>query len=618
MIVAILSLVACHQRVVDPASPHSYRLTMSTSPDADLQKALVRIDEELGARLGIPAEARACGVLDLTEHRFAAVRPDALFYGASVPKICILLAYFDAYPNAAKTLDPAVQRELELMIKRSDNDLAAKYSQRVGLDRIQALQQSKAYRFYDPENGGGLWSGKHYGIAEPRSGDPIGDHSHSMTVRQCLRFYLMLAQGRLVSPQASRRMQEVFAAPSLDFHDDNFVAGLKGRDVRMVRKNGLWQDWHLDTALIEHGPHRYALAAAARHPRGQDYLAALAAEVDSLICHDTTTPLPRHERQTLEFPIQWESVAHNEKVSQVQHAAAPFNEALLSWNVDCPPDHGFTVEVRVGRRADAYWTPFLHAGDWGALPENLAKLRICDGGKIDIDYFRSDERFDRLQFRVRSFSSSRERHDALHIRRVTLQLSDTSGLPLPYLPTDADRSVEPSQSSTLAVPFRSQRDESSEIASRICSPTSVAMVLDFHGVRAPTAEVARRLFDVEHDIYGNWPRAVQGAYTFGVPGYLARFSDWGEVEELVARGLPIVISIAAKEGQLSGAPYRSTNGHLLVLRGFDKHGDVLVCDPAAGDANQGVTTYKRDELTTVWMRRGGTSYVFLPPEKEPN
>ena len=38
------------------------------------------------------------------------------------------------------------------MIKRSDNDLAAKYSQLVGLETIQKLQRSEQYRLYDPKN----------------------------------------------------------------------------------------------------------------------------------------------------------------------------------------------------------------------------------------------------------------------------------------------------------------------------------------------------------------------------------------------------------------------------------------------------------------------------------
>ena len=141
------------------------------------------------------------------------------------------------------------------------------------------------------------------------------------------------------------------------------------------------------------------------------------------------------------------------------------------------------------------------------------------------------------------------------------------------------------------------------------------MLLEHRGVSRPTQQVADLLYDKRHDIYGNWTRAVQGAFEFGVPGYLARFGDWKAVEEQLAAGQPLVISIAAKQGELAGAPYESTAGHLLVLTGFDGQGGAHVNDPAVSDAATGARTYSRADLERVWMARGGTSYVLLPTAK---
>jgi len=41
--------------------------------------------------------------------------------------------------------------------------------------------------------------GKHYGQGSERIGDPLGNNSHAATVRQLLRFFLLLEQGKLVS-----------------------------------------------------------------------------------------------------------------------------------------------------------------------------------------------------------------------------------------------------------------------------------------------------------------------------------------------------------------------------------------------------------------------------------
>jgi hypothetical protein len=138
------------------------------------------------------------------------------------------------------------------------------------------------------------------------------------------------------------------------------------------------------------------------------------------------------------------------------------------------------------------------------------------------------------------------------------------------------------------------------------------MVLEYRGVRRPTREVARRVYDPIHEIYGNWPRNVQAAYTLGVPGYLTRFREWREVEAAIARGQPLVASIRAGKGQLRDAPYPSTDGHLLVIVGFDADGRVLVNDPAASSPEGVPRAYPRSEMEGVWLRHGGTAYVLLP------
>ena len=246
----------------------AYRIRPDSPTDDGLQAELERIDAELGKQLGIPNSERAIGVLDLTDLRLAMVNPDEMFYAASVPKICILLAYFETHPEAVKHLADDVRRELGRMIKVSDNAMAAKYGKLLGIDKVQDVLQSRPYRFYDKKWNGGFWYGKHYASKGERKGDPVHDYSHGATVRQCLRYYLMLEQGRLVNPQACEKMKEIFASPELDYGNTKFVAGLNGRDVTMIRKSGTWRDWHADTARIEHGGRVYLLAGLTHHPQG--------------------------------------------------------------------------------------------------------------------------------------------------------------------------------------------------------------------------------------------------------------------------------------------------------------------------------------------------------------
>ncbi len=612
----------------------AYRLTHDTPVDAELQQTLEHIDEEIGDRFHIPAADRAFGVLDLTDCRPAMIQPDVMFYGASVPKIAVVLAYFETHPDAVDNLVPAIRRELELIIKRSSNELAARYSRMIGLEKIQEILQSGKYRLYDKDKGGGIWTGKHYGIDEPRTGDPVNGLSHGVTIRQCLRYYLMMEQGELVNARVSGLLKRIFAAPKLEFQNDRFVRGLGGRDVTILRKSGLWQQWHLDTARVQHGDRLYLLAGAVHHPEGEAYLADMAAAVDDALCgpHEKDRPFAHrlwlHEN---ERDFEGGDFRHGvltdrgvvlagggdgpAYVSPVLESDLKFNEAVLSWNVDAPSGSGFCVEVRVGRTFHDSWSPWLYVGQWGdAAPAGEVRTK-CDEGWIDVDYFRSDERYDRLQYRVRGFGLADG--GPMRIERMGVCLSDTTGIPtaLPRPRREAADIDRGAWQRRLPVPFRTQKSDKPKYAGQICSPTSVAMVMEYRGVDIATVDIADSAFDRRYRIFGSWPANVQAAYRAGVPGYLARFSDWDSVKRMIAAGNPLVISIVAGPGELRNAPYDDTDGHLIVLTGFDADGMVTVNDPASTDPRKGQYACWPEDLETVWMRaKGGTAYVLLPPQ----
>lgn len=258
-----------------------YQLEFGTPVDPALQTKLEKLDADLRDEFTMTTEQTAVGVLDLNTRRLALLRPDREEYAASVPKIGILLAYFQLHPEAATNLTATTRHELGLMAKASSNEMAAKYSRELGLKQIQAVLAS--YQFYDPNHGGGIWVGKHYGKGDERLGSPVANNSHAATVRQVLRYFLMLEQGKLVSPAASQTMREIFASPDIPHDDIKFVKGLAGRDVVIIRKWGTWEDWRHDAAVVTGGGRHYILVALTKHPKGDEYLVALARSVDDLL-----------------------------------------------------------------------------------------------------------------------------------------------------------------------------------------------------------------------------------------------------------------------------------------------------------------------------------------------
>ncbi|MBI4737596.1 MAG: TIGR04283 family arsenosugar biosynthesis glycosyltransferase, partial [candidate division NC10 bacterium] len=128
-------------------------------------------------------------------------------------------------------------------------------------------------------------------------------------------------------------------------------------------------------------------------------------------------------------------------------------------------------------------------------------------------------------------------------------------------PTDghasAGRDLRP-----LAVPFRYQRWEDEALRSRICCPTSLAMAMEYYGVKRPTREVAMQCYDPAHDVFGNWSFAAAAAAEYGMKARVTRLRGWARVRSLLVRGRPVIISVRFGPGELAGSPLvNGTKGH---------------------------------------------------------
>src|SRR5256885_11797690 len=133
---ALILLCLCGCTSIGPRTMNAFRdihLDYDTPVDPVMQMAVERIDAELRARYGLTPEQAAVGVLDLATPRLAMIHPDRGVYAASVPKIGILLAWFQLHPQAATSLDAQTRHELGLMTKASNNEMAATSSREMGL-----------------------------------------------------------------------------------------------------------------------------------------------------------------------------------------------------------------------------------------------------------------------------------------------------------------------------------------------------------------------------------------------------------------------------------------------------------------------------------------------------
>ena len=257
-----------------------------------------------------------------------------------------------------------------------------------------------------------------------------------------------------------------------------------------------------------------------------------------------------------------------------------------------PPTFRFELSARV----DGAWSPWVGTVTLG--PSRLPPLPPAAGPlMVDIDEVTSTRPLEAVRLRIRSCGP----------------LPDAWLASLSVAADDhADPGVPPGSGTAVSVPALSQVGEDPAIALRICSPTSVAMVLRYWGRPATAAAVAAEVFHAETDRYGVWPAAIRAAAARGVAGYLLRFPDWTSAAWCLSRRIPIIASVKYAVGELRGAPMDATTGHLIVLTGYED-GVVLANDPAAPTVETVPRRYRRDELTRAWLGRRGIGYVLFDP-----
>jgi uncharacterized protein YvpB len=286
-----------------------------------------------------------------------------------------------------------------------------------------------------------------------------------------------------------------------------------------------------------------------------------------------------------------------------------WDELVVSWNVESGP--GVVVRVEASAvTTNGEPTRFYRLADW--TPDNLAEPRRSPPeerdayGRIDVDTLRL----------TRPAKAARVRVTLEKTLPVTAKLTHVElafrNRKAPFSKTLVE-ALAP-----LDVPELSQADYPEQRG--WCSPTSVAMVLGYWAEKLDrpelakdVPEVARGVFDRNYNGTGNW--SFNAAYAGSFPGMRAtvvRLETLEDIRGWLARGVPVVLS--GPYSLLANNPKASSAGHVIVVVGFTKNGDVIVNDPwavrARGQAVRRV--YDREHVESAWARSGHTVYLIRP------
>jgi hypothetical protein len=322
-------------------------------------------------------------------------------------------------------------------------------------------------------------------------------------------------------------------------------------------------------------------------------------------------------------------------VSPLVQPQSAFTRLVASWNADTPASSRITVQAQVtttaGETSDWY-TLGVWAADDAAVQRTSVSGQSDSLGYVSTDTLSAQSTpFINYTLRVRLERASAD-DPTPSVRSLGAAVSAFTYAQ--GTPTSAPISAKPVE---LAVPPLSQEIHARQYpqwgggGEAWCSPTSTEMVVEFWG-RGPTSDdlawveptyadpsvdfAARSTYDAAYRGTGNWPFNAAYAARFGLDTFVTQLRSLVEAEQFVRAGIPLVASIASRPGELGGFLFSGgTNGHLVVIVGFDAAGNPIVNDPAAWSDASVRRVYDRAQFERAWQRgSGGTVYVIHPPE----
>ena len=252
------------------------------------------------------------------------------------------------------------------------------------------------------------------------------------------------------------------------------------------------------------------------------------------------------------------------------YRANPFKSLVGSWAAIS--GEKATVELKVRVRVDGTWSSYLTYSSFGLglenamIPNQAGGVARMSQDEILINDNKTAEAFQyQVILRRSSLADDSPRlalvAAALEIENYQYKV-DVSGLPDKY---------------DHEVPQLNQNDVPN-IGNQICSPTSSTMLLMFKGHEFSEAfphEKNARLFrDYGNKIYGNWVYNTVGMSAYGEKSYVKRVYSWEELQYHLVHVGPVALSIKGNTGRYH------TNGHLLVVRGYDMSNgkNVVICN----------------------------------------
>ncbi|MEV1288257.1 C39 family peptidase [Micromonospora sp. NPDC049679] len=318
----------------------------------------------------------------------------------------------------------------------------------------------------------------------------------------------------------------------------------------------------------------------------------------------------------------WQYATWTSPVTRIGFDAS---ELVASWNAETPAGTWIQIELQ-GTYNTGDQTPWYVMGRWASGDQDIRRTSVNRQGdpwsSIWTDTFSIDDASAGVLLRAYQMRLTLYRApDQWRSPRVSMLGAMSSAVPDRFTVTPSAGGI--AWGTELAVPRYSQNVHSGHYpeydggGQAWCSPTSTQMVVEYWG-RKPSAEdtawvdptypdpsvnhAARMSYDYAYEGAGNWPFNTAYAASYrGLDAKVTRLHSLDEVERFIKAGIPVVTSQSFLASELDDANY-GTSGHLFVVVGFTKDGDVIVNDPASSSNDVVRNVYKREQFEQIWLR----------------
>lgn len=291
----------------------------------------------------------------------------------------------------------------------------------------------------------------------------------------------------------------------------------------------------------------------------------------------------------------------------------PFSELILSWNASRPKTGKFTFYINVRHHG---WSGWQKIAEWGkSVQKTFGNTR---NRYVHTKYVRLVTKRRRIGF---EYQIKVVAEKGANIRRIKALFANVSNekrfrMQYPYTPFPSTQ--------ITGIPRQSQWHVNHKRRKDLCSPTSLSMIASYYTkkynlpktettLRQKTAKLADNVHDQSLDIYGNWIFNVAQAFQLTRGNILYRVERLNNFEELynqIKNNRPVVVSI---RGHLHGGAWPYKNGHLVVVMGWDKKNQRVLCiDPAFRNKKHMLRRYRIKDFVRAWGRSRNLSYITIP------